>query len=71
MYVPIVPSSCKKIYISIFFRENKNPIQNKKISVKTKSKKKKRERTPLVEKNGMMTFVISSHTILFIDLKRK
>ena len=71
MYVPIVPSSCKKIYISIFFRENKNPKQNKKISVKTKSKKKKRERTPLVEKNGMMTFVISSHTILFIDLKRK
>jgi len=50
MYVPIVPSSCKKIYISIFFREKKIQNKTKEFSVKTNSKKKERERTPLVEK---------------------
>jgi len=41
MYVPIVPSSCKKIYISIFFRENKNPKQNKKNFRENKIQEKK------------------------------
>ena len=45
------------LYI-LFFREKK---------IQTKQKPRKRE--PLVE-NGMMTFVISSLTILFIDLKQ-
>ena len=50
MYVPIVPSSCKKIYISIFFREKKIQNKTKEFSVKTNFQEKRERELHLLKK---------------------